>query len=673
MAHATFAPGQRWLSETEPELGLGVVAEVDHRTVTLEFRSSEQTRRYARQQAPLSRIVFDVGDTITAITGEELIVIEALEYDNTLIYHAHRVDNAADTIKLPESLLSDTLVLSRPTERLFFGQIDAAQWFNVRRHTLEQLAEIEKSPVLGLCSGRTDLIPHQLYIAAEVASRHAPRVMLADEVGLGKTIEAGLILQQQLANGLASRVLIIVPEPLLHQWLVEMLRRFNLHFSLYDEERCGELLEAMEGEEALRNPFLEEQLVLTGIEVFKRQPRWYEFAVDGEWDLCIIDEAHHLRDDAAFNADGLSDYARIRDIATSSKGALLLTATPEQMGQENHFALLQLLDPNRFSDFEAYRQEQDNYRSLAGTINALPAADTDGVTAPQLQHLEQVLATNHGDKAIANLMRPLRESEDFSAAEQEAARERLIRLLLDQHGTGRILFRNTRKALSGFPGRQLNVVTLPAQPQPAVQDEDSTALPWTSTDGRVKWLVDFLQEHRNEKVLLICAEDATAISLEKYLRVNAGIRSGVFHRHMNIVDRDRVAAYFAGTESSAQILVCSEIGSEGRNFQFCRHLVLFDLPLNPDLLEQRIGRLDRIGQKHTIQIQVPYLTGTAQEVLFRWYQEGLDAFTQVAPAAWRIYREHEEPLREFLAAAQAGTWDSTTGQRFAAFLQQVAA
>lgn len=668
MAHPTFAPGQRWLSETEPELGLGVVAEVDHRTVTLEFRSSEQTRRYARQQAPLSRIVFGVGDTITAITGEELIVIEALEFDDTIIYHAHRVENAADTIKLPESLLSDTLVLSRPTERLFSGQIDAAQWFNVRRRTLEQLAEIQKSPVLGLCSGRTDLIPHQLYIASEVASRHAPRVMLADEVGLGKTIEAGLILQQQLANGLASRVLIIVPEPLLHQWLVEMLRRFNLHFSLYDEERCGELLEAMEGEEALRNPFLEEQLVLTGIEVFKRQPRWYEFAVDGEWDLCIIDEAHHLRDDAAFNADGLSDYARIRDIATSSKGVLLLTATPEQMGQENHFALLQLLDPNRFSDFEAYRQEQDNYRSLAGTINALTAADADGVTAAQLQQLEQVLAKNHGDKAIANLMRPLRESEDFSAGEQEAARDRLIRLLLDQHGTGRILFRNTRKALSGFPGRQLNVVTLPAQPQPAVQDEDSTALPWTSTDGRVKWLVDFLQEHRNEKVLLICAEDATAISLEKYLRVNAGIRSGVFHRHMNIVDRDRVAAYFAGTESSAQILVCSEIGSEGRNFQFCRHLVLFDLPLNPDLLEQRIGRLDRIGQRHTIQLHVPVFEHSGLQVLQRWYQDALNAFEQVAPAAWRVYQQFQETLQGFIAQGDAHSADF---ERFLAEAAQV--
>src|SRR5690606_1231136 len=102
MPHSTFALGQRWLSETEPELGLGVVSEVDHRTVTLEFRSSEQTRRYARQQAPLSRIVFDAGDTITACTGEELVVIETLEYDNTIIYHAHRIDNAADTIKLPE-------------------------------------------------------------------------------------------------------------------------------------------------------------------------------------------------------------------------------------------------------------------------------------------------------------------------------------------------------------------------------------------------------------------------------------------------------------------------------------------------------------------------------------------------------------------------------------------
>ncbi|MEK7259563.1 MAG: RNA polymerase-associated protein RapA, partial [Pseudomonadota bacterium] len=116
--HQIFVAGQRWLSESEPELGLGIVVDHDHRTVTLEFRSCEQTRRYARHQAPLSRILFAVGDTITTITGDELVVLEVLPYKDTVIYHAQQKDDPSETIKLPESLLSDTLVLNKPTERL---------------------------------------------------------------------------------------------------------------------------------------------------------------------------------------------------------------------------------------------------------------------------------------------------------------------------------------------------------------------------------------------------------------------------------------------------------------------------------------------------------------------------------------------------------------------------
>ncbi len=678
-----FALGQRWLSETEPELGLGIVADLDHRTVTLHFRSCDQMRRYARQQAPLSRIVFSAGDSITTLHGDVLIVLEVLPVGDTVVYHAHLEDDVTETIKLPESLLNDTLALNKPLERLFSGQIDAAQWFYLRRHTLARLGDIEKTSVLGLCSGRTDLIPHQLYIASEVASRYAPRVMLADEVGLGKTIEAGLILQQQLVSGLASRVLIIVPEALINQWLVEMLRRFSLHFSIYDEERCGEILEAMaEDPTSERNPFLEDQLVLTSVDLFHRQPQWYEFAINGEWDLCIVDEAHHLRDESVPSAATQdprrrkrTDYGLVKRIAESSKGILLLTATPEQMGQENHFALLQLLDPHRFTDFDAYRREHGQFHALAGTINAVLSGER--LTQDQRTALEAVLSRHHDKAGIAQILAPLH-SED--AQKRAEARERLVRLLLDQHGTGRILFRNTRKSLTGFPEREVLTYPLPLpeaydalrkerpsalethiKPEMAyisasalLDDEElEQSLPWTSVDPRVRWLVDFLQSKRGEKVLLICAQDVTAVSLEKYLRVNAGIRSSVFHRTMDLIDRDRAAAYFAGTESSAQILVCSEIGSEGRNFQFCHHLVLFDLPLNPDLLEQRIGRLDRIGQKHTIEVHVPYFSGSAQEALFHWYDQALNAFRAVAPAGFRVTREFEEELHRHLLSPAA--------------------
>lgn len=109
---------------------------------------------------------------------------------------------------------------------------------------------------------------------------------------------------------------------------------------------------------------------------------------------------------------------------------------------------------------------------------------------------------------------------------------------------------------------------------------------------------------------------------------------------------------FAQSEQGAQVLVCSEIGSEGRNFQFAHHLVLFDLPLNPDLVEQRIGRLDRIGQNHTIEIHVPYLANTAQEVLFRWYHEGINLFKQSCSVGFSIYQTFVDELNPLLKKAK---------------------
>mgnify|MGYP003630172738 FL=1 len=149
---------------------------------------------------------------------------------------------------------------------------------------------------------------------------------------------------------------------------------------------------------------------------------------------------------------------------------------------------------------------------------------------------------------------------------------------------------------------------------------------------------------------MICARAATAIALEEHLRVRCGIRSAVFHEGLGLVQRDRAAAYFADEQENAEALICSEIGSEGRNFQFAHHLVLFDLPLNPDLLEQRIGRLDRIGQRHTVQIHVPVLDNTATVVLLRWFHEGLDAFESVFPAGRILFDEFEPSLRQCLAA-----------------------
>lgn len=160
----------------------------------------------------------------------------------------------------------------------------------------------------------------------------------------------------------------------------------------------------------------------------------------------------------------------------------------------------------------------------------------------------------------------------------------------------------------------------------------------------------YLTSHRSQKVLVICAKAATALQLEQVLREREGIRAAVFHEGMSIIERDRAAARFAEEDTGAQVLLCSEIGSEGRNFQFASHMVMFDLPFNPDLLEQRIGRLDRIGRAHDIQIHVPYLEKTAQSVLVRWYHEGLDAFEHTCPTGRTIYDSVYNDLINYLAS-----------------------
>jgi ATP-dependent helicase HepA len=128
-----------------------------------------------------------------------------------------------------------------------------------------------------------------------------------------------------------------------------------------------------------------------------------------------------------------------------------------------------------------------------------------------------------------------------------------------------------------------------------------------------------------KKVVLICRTQRKVEAIEAALRARLNVKMGMFHEGLSLVQRDRNAAWFAEADG-ARLLICSEIGSEGRNFQFAHHLVLFDLPLDPELLEQRIGRLDRIGQTSQIQVHVPHVAGSSQEVLARWYHAGLNSF-----------------------------------------------
>ena len=605
----SFAIGQRWISETENSLGLGMITALDFRSVTLHFPATDETRIYAVTQAPLTRIALNKGEQLHHQAGWQGEVLDVQEMNGLLFYLVK--NSQGEDVIVNEKELSPIISFSQAKDRLFSSQIDRSEHFALRYQTLLHQQEQFQSPLRGLRGNRAGLIPHQLHIAQEVGNRINPRVLLADEVGLGKTIEAGMILQNQLFAEKVQRVLIIVPETLQHQWLVEMLRRFNLHFSLFDEERCEDF-----AEQAI-NPFSTESLIICALDWLKAHPHRVQQAIGAEFDCLIVDEAHHLA--WSENAPSAA-YLLVEQLANAIPSVLLLTATPEQLGLESHFARLRLLDPERFYDYQAFLKEQENYQPVADAVQSLLSEKP--LSAVEKNHISDLLH----EQDVEPLFKAL---DCHNDEEKQAARQELIQNLIDRHGTSRILFRNTRQGVKGFPHRIYHQVTIDA----------------AKVDEKIHWLIDFLKSHRNEKILVICKTAQTAIQLEQILREKEAIRSAVFHERMSIIERDRAAAYFADTDNGAQVLLSSSIGSEGRNFQFACHLVLFDLPENPDLLEQCIGRLDRIGQTRDVQIYVPCLSGSAQQDLARWYHEGLNAFEQTCPIGMALFEQYETLLK----------------------------
>ena len=580
----SFAIGQRWISHADLELGLGICVEADNRRVTLLYPSAEEERTYATDRAPLTRYELKVGDRLVHINGRVLEVTQVDEIAGTLSYETIEHDSG-ETFTVHEQFIAPEVSVNTPQDRLLNNQLDKVGDFNLRYQTLSERARLLSSDSSGLIGARTSLLSHQVYVASEVGNRFAPRVLLADEVGLGKTIEAGLILTQQILRGRVQRCLVAVPDPLLHQWLVEMLRRFNLQFAIYDEAR----LDA----EAEEFDFENDQLVLIPWSFIQKNESVTEQLLASEWDFLIVDEAHHLNlgDDAKTVAD-----RALTELAASARGLLLLTATPGQSGIDSHFSRLKLLDSDRFSSFKQFIEEQKRFEDTHALIEALRNGE----------------ATSDLPEGID----PSLPADDIAKA------------LVDQYGTGRVLFRNSRKSVQGFPERRLHHYPLSA--------DFSTDL---SDSERPKWLAELLKSLKQEKVLVICRDKATAMTLEHYLHLQVGIRCASFHEDLSLIERDRAAAYFADADSGARALICSEIGSEGRNFQFAQHLVCYDLPSHPDLLEQRIGRLDRIGQMGVVNIHVPVSEGSVEDVRFRWFHEGLDAFESSCSIGHLIYSE----------------------------------
>lgn len=591
-------PGQRWVSASEPELGLGTIIQVSQHHAALIFPLSGELRNYAFSDAPLNRVRYAVGDRVSDGAEISFVVEEVRQEDGLVTYRGGGSE-------LPEGALDDRLVFNRPQDRLLNRRPDRLNAYARRQQTWEYLCRYRSSPLRGLLGGRISLIPHQLYVVESVVQRIAPRVLLSDEIGLGKTIEACLILHRKLMLGRINRALILVPPALVHQWFVELLRRFALMPAIFDEERC----EAIEQNPESGNPFHADHLVLCDIDWLAENAHRGDQVVDAEWDLLIVDEAHHLEWDPG--APGAS-YSLVERLAASIRGVLLLTATPEELGGAGHFARLKLLDPDRYTSLEAFEAENDVYASLVPLAETLEARGQ--LTSRQVQDLEG-FGLNSDDPP-----------------------DRLLDQLIDCYGPGRVIFRNTRRIIKGFPVRSVHMMP--------VDDSD---------DARVAFLAELLRRLKGEKILSIVHTRAVAEEIFDEIKRRTGVAVALFHEEMSLLQRDQQAAWFADP-GGARLLVASEIGGEGRNFQFAHHLVLLDMPANPELIEQRIGRLDRIGQSQEIHIHVPYGKHSADEIRARWMHEVLDVLRRPLPGAHEIYQRFREDLARFEAQPDSPAW-----------------
>lgn len=586
---SNLIPGQRFMSETEPELGLGILSNVESKTVKISFLAAKTERVYGSKGAPIKRVVFSAGDEITLRSGLKFTIQEVADREG-LIHYSHEGE------VYDERELSDSLSFNKPEDRLFTGSVDSPGLFELRFKTLWNKNRLTQSPVRGFVGGRMNLIPHQFYVAEQIADRPIPRVLLADEVGLGKTIEAGLALHHLILSERVKRALILVPDSLVYQWFIEMLRKFNLSFVTMNQETHLE---------PGTNPFTENDFVIVNIGLLKGAEMARKLMSEASWDLMVVDEAHQLK----WSVESVSpEYRIVEAIAKKTKGLLLLTATPEQMGMEGHFARLKLLDPDRFFDYPKFLEETTHYEEVAKEAREL-------------------------------IKKGGPESEEK------------LKELQDLHGPGRIFFRNTRnrmsKHFSFFPKRILHAYPLESKKTQFLSLEDEETI-GPSFDMKLDWLTEFLSRHIGEKILLITKSKTKVLCLEKLLKDRyPAMNVGVFHSGLSFVARDRQAAYFADPEG-ADILLCTEIGSEGRNFEFAHHLVLFDLPMYPDLLEQRIGRLDRIGQESDIHLHVPYIVSSYDEILFQWFNAGFDAFVHSAKGASIVHQQLQTLLEEYL-------------------------
>ncbi len=603
--------GDRLWHRHNAALGPGRVAAVEGRTVVVDFPRSASVLRLAADEPALRRLELLPGRRVRVTsTGKEARVERPLP--NGRLRLADGRDLTEDEVWPIDA--ADDLV-----ERLAMGDVDPIADFGNRFDALH-LLELREARGLGsFLGGRIRLFPHQLHAAERASASDPVRWLLADEVGLGKTVEACLVLSRLVRTARAERCLVVAPETLTVQWLGELWRKYHQVFVLLDEARLADV--ARDHGPGF-NPFDVHRRAVVALETLVAHPRLTEQAVEAGIDLLVVDEAHRLRRPSGH--PGNPPWRAIAPIAALGRHLLLLTAIPLDDDVHGFFRLLQLLRPSDFPEGERFQERLARRQPLPACTSATRRVDIGGLP-PRVG--VPIAGEEAAWRARLALVEAVRETVPSHALGRRLAADRIRRAL----ASGAALVPSLAGPEAGL--RQL------------AREADAT-------DPRLDWLSRSAPRWRTtgEKTLVFVAHRETLELLRAELSRRAQLATSAFHEGLSAARRDIEVAQFRSPEGPS-LLVSTECGGEGRNFEFCRRIVLFDLPWSPLVVEQRVGRLDRIGRRDPV------------EVLFFLPPEGIGSDVARLHEALGVFREPVAGLEPELARVEAAIETAATGAR----------
>ena len=682
-------PGMKIVHRAQPSWGVGEILQVheDGRFLEARFAGRPGGAFLVSAKDPaVVRFHYAAGDEVALADGRKGRVRAVREGQGGSPFHRYEIafaDGSAETI-------SEVEIVPRPPragalELLASGQKLKASDFGLRDRAVRLDLERRADALGALFGSRVMPKPHQLAVVQRVLSARVPRFVLADEVGLGKTIEAGMIYAALANSGLARRVLVVAPAHLAVQWLAELYHKFHSLFTLLDGERL-----AKEAELDPRPAWSRFPLVVTSLELLARSEEHREAIADpaARWDLVIFDEAHHLTSPKAFEAAEAA--------ADNSYGLLLLTATPLQLDPEEHFKLLSLVDPATPETFDEFKKRLKRQGDLSDRTRELLAAKEHGAVVKAAQAIAKMLPE---DEILDEKLAALR-------AREPGALEAFVLHLAEAYSISSRLIRNRRALVGGLAPRRLvrhDVVPAPRErelraavrarlasgelkasgaalgsllkridssPRAAAATlanhknpelaREFAQLEGPSTDAKARALLELVRGiHRDEpgaKILLFC-EARESLDYVRDVLSRGGIPCALYHGDLDQLERDRQVARFRDPEGPA-VLVSTEVGGEGRNFQFCHHLINYDLAWSPAAIEQRIGRLDRIGQHHEVRVHCFRVEGTVGARVFDLMAGAVRVFDETVGGLDPVLERVEQAVTKLAASGDDAAFDA---------------